>query len=35
MGQRPGGAGKPGQAPGKSADMAGPNPCLRGADATR
>ena len=35
MGQRPGGAGKPGQGPGKNADMAGPNPCLRGADATR
>jgi membrane fusion protein (multidrug efflux system) len=35
MGQRPGGAGKPGQGPAKNAEMAGPNPCLRGADATR
>jgi membrane fusion protein (multidrug efflux system) len=35
MGQRPGGAGKPGQGPAKNAEMAGPNPCLRGAYATR
>jgi membrane fusion protein (multidrug efflux system) len=35
MGQRPGGSGKPGQGPAKNAEMAGPNPCLRGADATR
>jgi membrane fusion protein (multidrug efflux system) len=34
-GPRPGAAGKPGQGPAKSAEMAGPNPCLRGADATR
>jgi membrane fusion protein (multidrug efflux system) len=34
-GPRPGAAGKPGQGPAKNADMAGPNPCLRGADATR
>jgi membrane fusion protein (multidrug efflux system) len=34
-GPRPGGAGKPGQGPAKNAEMAGPNPCLRGADATR
>lgn len=34
-GTRPGGAGKPGQGPAKNAEMAGPNPCLRGADATR
>jgi membrane fusion protein (multidrug efflux system) len=35
QGPRPGAAGKPGQGPAKNADMAGPNPCLRGADATR
>jgi len=34
-GPRPGAAGKPGQGPAKNAEMAGPNPCLRGADATR
>jgi len=34
-GPRPGAAGKPGQGPAKNAEIAGPNPCLRGADATR
>jgi membrane fusion protein (multidrug efflux system) len=35
-GQRPGAAaGKPGASTAKNAVMAGPNPCLRGADATR
>ncbi len=34
-GRPPGAGGKPGQPPGKAMAMAGPNPCMRGADAVR
>jgi membrane fusion protein (multidrug efflux system) len=34
-GRPPGAVGKPGQPPGKAMAMAGPNPCMRGADAVR